>query len=526
MTHGGLGDAQLVAYTLEHGYRWVIQMQGHQNFWNPPIFYPYPSVSAFTEVLLGVGPFYWIWRALGLAPDSSFQLWMLTVWSLNFWTAYLLLRHGFSTRSLAATCGAVVFAFGTTAQAHFAHPQLAPLFFVALAVLALLRLLRPPLGADDGPRKGWWIALLVVCVILQAYTCFYTFFFFGLLLGLALIWALVLPSARGGLLRAAREHRMSLMVGGVCCALALGYLASHYLATAETLGARAFDPDRVPSWSSWIRLSGRNELYGWVNRFVRERDWSLEVGRNGMGLIPLGLSIFAFYRYRSRTAVQLLLLACATLIVLATSWGGFSLWKIVHEVVPGAAALRALKRVGIILRLLAGVGVALGVQALLERRRVVWVAGIVVVGFAELLHGHIWVDKYLVRDRVAELAELVDPQSEAFFMVCSGPQFDPHVEELAEWVSLETGVPTINGRYGNYPPNWGLKEAQANALLTEDQRQEYQAALRRWCEGTGIDYDRVQWIEYPRVRIPRVRGGALGRQKTRKRSREPKSPRP
>lgn len=505
LTHGGLGDARLVAYTLEHGFRWLIQMPGHESFWNPPIFYPYPGVSAFTEVLLGVGPFYWIWRILGWEPESSFQLWMLTVWVLNYGAAYFLLRKGFFIRPIAAACGALVFAFGTSMQAHFGHPQLAPLFYVALAFTAVLRLFRQPPAVQVGENRRWWIAVFFACVALQAYTCYYTFFFFGMLLALAGLWALAFPAARKSLRQTAREDRWALLLGALCCALALGYLASHYLVTAKNLGVRIFDVQRAPSWASWLLVHGRNSLYGGFNRLLRAQDWPLGRGRNGTGLMTLGLSLWAFYQHRRDTAVRLLLLACATMIVLATSWGGASLWKYVHAIVPGAAALRNLARIGMILTVPAALGVGLGVQALLERRRRAVAAVVMALCFAELWHGHIWIDKYRVRERVDHLAQLVDPDTEAFFMVCTGSGSDPHLAEIAEWVALTARVPTVNGRYGNFPPDWDLHDAQDYAVGTDDQRRENQMALQRWCERTGVDYDRVQWIEYEKVVLPRVR---------------------
>ncbi len=46
-----------------------------------------------SDVLIGVGPFYWVWRSLGFEPDTSFLFWNLTVWSLNYIAAFVLLRR-------------------------------------------------------------------------------------------------------------------------------------------------------------------------------------------------------------------------------------------------------------------------------------------------------------------------------------------------------------------------------------------------------------------------------------------------
>ncbi len=505
LTHGGLGDARLVNYTLEHGYRWVTQMPGHESFWDPPIFYPYRNVSAFTEVQLGVGPFYWVWRLMGLAPDTSFQLWMLTVWALNFLAAYLLFRRGFGFRPVASAAGAFFLAFGTTLQAHFTHPQLIPLFYVLLAFLALLRLFDDsgPEGEED--RKGWWGGLFFVCVVLQAYTCFYTFFFFGLLLAIAVLWSLALPGPRSRLVQVSRYRNWPTLVAAVGGTLVLGYLASRYLVTAEQIGVRIFEPEKLPSWLSWLRVHERNVLWGWLSLLTSSRMPTAGSGWNGPSLIVLGLSIFGLIHYRRHTVVRLLLLSGATVIVMTTSWGGFSLWESLRGLIPGAAALRAVFRFGIVLALLAGVGVALGVERLLQRRRYALIAILMILGVVELIHNHAWADKVLLRDRIAELAAMVDRESEAFFMVSAGPGPQPDIAELAEWVGLETGVPTVNGRYGNYPPGWDLRGAERIAVVTEGQRRELQENLRSWCDATGLDCAQVQWIEIESKRIPRIR---------------------
>jgi hypothetical protein len=194
--HVGLGDPRLVNYTLEHGYRWLSRVPAHASFWNAPLFHPHPNVSAFTDTLLGLGPFYWPWRLLGAAPDTAFQLWMLSVWSLNFFAAYLLLRRSIGARVPGASLGAYVFAFGSRQLNYFAHQQLVPLFYVVLGVVALFWIFGERV-TDKRRRAG--IVLLALVVVLQAYSAYYPLFSFGLLLVAAGGLALLLPRCRARL---------------------------------------------------------------------------------------------------------------------------------------------------------------------------------------------------------------------------------------------------------------------------------------------------------------------------------------
>src|SRR5271156_2661000 len=70
-----LADSRFIHYLLEHGYRWALREPVHRDFWSPPFFYPEPNAAAYSDALLGVGPVYWLWRALGASPDPAFALW-------------------------------------------------------------------------------------------------------------------------------------------------------------------------------------------------------------------------------------------------------------------------------------------------------------------------------------------------------------------------------------------------------------------------------------------------------------------
>ena len=204
---GGRGDPRLVNYTLEHGFRWLIRHPVHLSFWDPPIFFPYPNVSAFTDVLLGSGLLYWPWRLLGCQPDISFMLWVLGVCSANFVASYWLLRSCFGFVAAASSVGAYLFTFGSIRMANIGHFQLFPQFWVLLAVIAVMVIFHDHASAA---RRRVFIALLAAAVVLQAYTAFYTFYFFSLLLLLVILIALVNSTTRAPLLEMIRRHAVTL----------------------------------------------------------------------------------------------------------------------------------------------------------------------------------------------------------------------------------------------------------------------------------------------------------------------------
>jgi hypothetical protein len=66
-------DPRLVAFILEHTtYRWLAGFPLHGDFWSPPIFFPQQGVGAYTEMLVGAAPPYWLARrGLGAADRLS-----------------------------------------------------------------------------------------------------------------------------------------------------------------------------------------------------------------------------------------------------------------------------------------------------------------------------------------------------------------------------------------------------------------------------------------------------------------------
>ena len=80
------GDTRVMNFFLEYSYRWI---QGwltlHPiSLWDPPFFYPTRNVGAYSEVVLGSAPIYWLLRAVQFAPDTAFQLWMMILLIIDF----------------------------------------------------------------------------------------------------------------------------------------------------------------------------------------------------------------------------------------------------------------------------------------------------------------------------------------------------------------------------------------------------------------------------------------------------------
>ena len=104
------GDMRFNAYVLEHTYRWVRQLPGHESFWDPPIFYPQTNTLAYSDTLLGTAPIYWLPRLFSVRPEISFLLWIGILLSLNYGVFYFWAKDAFKLKPLAAALGAFMLA--------------------------------------------------------------------------------------------------------------------------------------------------------------------------------------------------------------------------------------------------------------------------------------------------------------------------------------------------------------------------------------------------------------------------------
>lgn len=494
LTFAGLDDPRLVNFILEHGYRWLLGYPAHADFWSPPVYYPHTNISAYSDVLIGVGPFYWVWRALGCEPDTAFLWWNLTVWSLNYGVMFVLLRRFFDVGVSGATAGSLLFAFGAPRTLNIGHLQLVPNFYCLIAIMALFGIFG---DRSRGLGRRTWIAVGCLAVVLQAYTAFYPFYILAFGLGLAAIWGLVFRDTRLNALNQLRREWMMLAGTAVIGCVLIWPLASHYLQAYDELGGQRYIKATVPRPASWVLMGQRNTMYGWLQSpdgpfaHLQRRPHS-----NGIGFLTLGLSLVGIWWGRRRRAVQVMCLVVASIFALSVMYpGGFTFWRYIHQYLPGAAALRVTGRVTMVLLVLGGVGVALFFDHLWARRRYV-AAGLLALLCTLEQHNRVaWIPIAASRGRVRALTSRVDPSCQAFLLVSPGAQRTYYSHLDAAWVTLAIGVPTVNGRYGHRPPKWGLRDVH---IGSPEDEQRIRSALDSWVDVHGLNRERVCVIKEER----------------------------
>jgi hypothetical protein len=263
--HSDLGDSRLNHYLLEHGYRWVWREPLHRDFWSPPFFYPLENVAAYSEVLLGVGPVYWLWRALGAAPDIAFGLWMISISALNYAFGLLFFRRGLGFGILASSAAAFLVAFGAPRLNQLNHQQLLSCCYILIVLFALARLFRDR-ARSRWSRAGYWM-LVVLGGVLQLYSGIYLGWFLFLSLAVSTLVGLLLPSCRPLVLDTARRDLGPILVAGLAGLVLLHPFFAHYLQVAREVESYQYQPvlrSLHPEIWSWLSVGKQSWIWGWT----------------------------------------------------------------------------------------------------------------------------------------------------------------------------------------------------------------------------------------------------------------------
>lgn len=193
----------------------------------------------------------------------------------------------------------------------------------------------------------------------------------------------------------------------------------------------------------------------------------------------MAASFYGLYLMRWRTSIKLLMAAAAILVATATMYGDFSPWRLlVREWLPGAGAIRALWRISMLLLLPATIGFGMATQQLAIKKLFIPAVLLVLLCVGEQASVAPWIDKRLERQHISRISQKVAPDCKAFFLVCT--EISSCKSSLLDgmWVNLKTGIPTANGRYGHFPPDYDAL-TNTKAASAEDIHL-IKAALRDW----------------------------------------------
>lgn len=500
LVFGDKVDGSLIIYLHEHLVR---ALADQADFFSPPFFYPQANVLGFTDAFLLDIPLYGVLRLLGFDMFLSEQLLIVALSficfaaTLTIGTRYLAVRPGL------AICAALLVTFPNNLfyQATAGHLNFFALYYVpCIALLGLW-------GLDGFPRLTVWSYLRMGAAGLVFGLLFATAFYLAWMLALMLVFAVVIagvlerPHVFGFL--SAHKKPVAIVLMSSLAGFAIGVIPCFliYLPVLAIVSGRTYRDyiTYAPTPKDIINVSTGNLLWGRLIQHLplnQGHEWPIATtpAMTAIALL-LGYRLRRHERNRGGRSWQTTFAICClgawfAAWLLTAKIGTVSFFWLAYKAIPGATAIRAGGRI----QLIANIGVVLALAVLLTRsietaafksRAKMLAGGIVLLCLIEQLNV-LDVARLPRTEKLQWLAAVPMPPAECrSFLVDdrSVVSEDLFYETDAMWMTLKTGLPTLNGYSGWAPPGWPMRDSP-----------DYFAAARQWIARNKMDgvclYDR------------------------------------
>lgn len=456
-----LGDIRLIQYLFENDWRWLSGGFLERGLWQADFFYPAQNVGAYTDTLLALAPFYAPWRLLGFESDTALQAAAIGIFSANFLCAWYVLRRTLKLSSLAALAGAFVFSFAALRTARMGHLQLCGQFYALLMIAALLEAHAADATAKTIRRAVW---CFFAALLAQLYSGFYQTWAIVLILLIALLIALLHAPWRKRIFTVLRRASWHAPLAALLALLGAVPWLWTYLEAAQTLGFRSFAEVQgmLPRAQSFLFSGRQNWLLGglpWTTSLAQSLPMAHE-HRLLPGVLLVAMGLAGLFLERRKALVQLSVLSVSVVLLLALYLPtlDFTLWRAVYAWLPGANAVRAVSRLGMLMLFPLALGVAFAVERMRQRRQMAALAIAAAIFCIEQFTISPRFNKYEARALVARVAAAVSQTCDAFYLGAKINRPEYAVQLDAMLASQKLRIPTLNGYSGNVPPGWPLAD--------------------------------------------------------------------
>ena len=517
---GPRGDTRLTVYLAEH---WYQALSGHATLFSPAMFYPVKGTLGYTDVLIAYILPYSALRMAGLDFFSALAIAVVVLNYLNFILCFILLNNVLKFGVLAASAGAMFFAFNSPRLAQSDHLQLQPLLFLLLCVICFMIFARNTATLCQKRALGL-LCLSGVFLNLQLLTSFYIGWFFVFWSFLFLALSFIIPTSRLYIIAVAKKFWPAFAGAGLVFCLGFAFFLGIYLPTVSSTGWFGLSGEYIPEIRSYLLMADGNYVWRNGTAFLLQQastgpDWGRRVG---IGLIPsltwVGLSIVALLFLRKNSKVRseehdgqmndldsarivplflaIMILASDVLIVLGLQYRGHSLWKFVYWSFPGGRSIRAVARYVLVLALPMAIAFAFalhhGIARIAAKKNALLRVGLAAAMLIATVFGlfeqfNSGQGQFSIAAENARLKNLAArlPTDCAVFYVAAGADSrntdsfqNQNYMHDAMLVSSLRNIPTLNGRSGRNPPGWSLRDVRAV---------DYEENVRQWIQRHHIE---------------------------------------
>ncbi len=343
---GDLGDGRFNTYILEHAHKFLTLQES--SLWEAPFMYPEPHVITYSDNLVGSAPFYSVWRMF-TDRETSFQLWFITMYFLNFTFSYLFLNSTFKNK-YAAVLGAMIFTISIALQSQMTHAQTFPRFPIPIAFWMAMLFMKD--------LKPHYFFLTLLAVVYQFYCGIYLGFF--LIAPISILLLAILVVKRKELINKVKTLKWNLLIltSLIINTVVLLLLMLPYMERSKTAKVNYYWDviDSVPTIRSYFSSQQGSLFWDFLSNTSKDYPafWDHQIFTGIIAMtamlvfILLGVkSLFIkniFNKLNLSKEQGILLISCVGTFVFYTRFQGYSMYKILYDL-PGFNSMRSLTRI-------------------------------------------------------------------------------------------------------------------------------------------------------------------------------------
>jgi hypothetical protein len=341
---GDLGDSRFINYLLEHGYKWLTG--NIHAFWNAGFMYPFKNTIALSDTMLGTMPVYAVWRFFGFGPESSYQLWWISICTLNYWVSYVVFKKWFNRYDIAIIL-AWIFAFTIYNIGQLNYMQMIIRFLVPLVFYSAFKMVLSP--------SIKYLAIYCFGIVFQFYCAMYTGFYLLYFSVLFILFYYVLSKHWKQLSYYFSKRKLVYTIFVIILSL-LGmlWLFIPYFRMAKIVGMTNYSSvmPNIPVWNSYLFPHESSVTWRFLFSFAKPDVpvWWLQYLFTGlipflaMVISPFYL-IYNWYRKKEKPVFIKSVIITSIIIVLfhLRTKSGYSMYALLYHL-PGMNSMRVVMR--------------------------------------------------------------------------------------------------------------------------------------------------------------------------------------
>ena len=484
LVNGDQGDGRFVALVTNH---WFRVFTGESNWQSLDVFFPTDQTIGLSDLKILLAIPHLVFRIFGFDIFLSFTFTTMIFTFIGYISLYILLTRYFKIQFLISIFASFLFTFSSpNVIALSSHPQLFTIYLTPLLLIGFAKILK-----KRNTLLNIILTFLLLGLIFSTAVYIFIFIILSLLIFTFLYGILEIKSTSIRVYLELIDFRSMLFaLSSLLLGMSPGLWV--YLPTRNTQGGR--DISEILEYASSpiniLNVGDNNLIWSKVleyfNYLLNINLGSDELSLNPTPFLILFVSIISLLVYKMNKLPTILLLTAGFNLILISKFGKFAPWELLHQL-RGLDSIRAISRFNLLTNLILIIALAVATNMYLKRISFNW---FIIFPFASvLLLEQIQIDNNFSISRkeqsdIIELAKAYPIECDIFYInsyLTDKPQ--SFIQNDAFLISQVSGLPTLNGYSGVYPPGWNLNSVGDPSYI--DRIREY--ASRQNIEGTTCE---------------------------------------